>query len=120
MSKIKLAVVVALAMLGSTCAGVAVAGPLDETRYCGVQRLENGKIKRSSSVVRAFKRVHPCPVTGVSDGPCPGWQVDHVVPLGCGGCDAVANMQWLPVEIKTCKGSLCKDRWELRMYCKGQ
>ena len=48
------------------------------------------------------------------------WQVDHVIPLVCGGCDAVVNMQWLPAAIKTCAASTgvpCKDRWEQKVYC---
>ena len=48
---------------------------------------------RSSSTVHAFKAKHPCPAP-VADGGCPGYVVDHVVPLCYGGPDAVANMQW--------------------------
>ena len=93
------------------------AGPLDETRYCGVpDRDSRGVIKRSSAVRAEFKSIHPCPVTGLPSGPCPGWQIDHVMPLDCGGCDSVSNMQWLPVEIKTCAGTICKDRWERKIY----
>lgn len=46
---------------------------------------------------RAFVREHPCPVTGKRSGPCPGWQVDHVIPLCAGGADHPKNMQWLTV-----------------------
>lgn len=73
---------------------------------------------RKSSTVAAFKRLYPCPETGLSTGACPGWQVDHVIPLACKGKDEVGNMQWLPVEIKTCAGTICKDRWERKIYCK--
>jgi len=97
----------------------ALAGPLDETRYCGDPvRLADGTIKRRADVVRAFKQAHPCPVTAKSTGACPGWQVDHVIPLVCGGCDMVTNLQWLPVEIKTAPGLVAKDRWEQRVYCR--
>ena len=41
--------------------------------------------------------MHPCPATGMQRGACPGWQVDHIKPLKCGGADAPANMQWLTV-----------------------
>lgn len=94
------------------------SGPLDETRYCGPpERLANGNIKRRSDVLTAFKRAHPCPVNGQTSGSCPGWQIDHIIPLVCWGCDAVSNLQWLPVEIKSAAGSLPKDRWERRVYC---
>jgi len=102
------------------------AGPLDETRYCGEPKRDaNGQIVRSAAVRAAFQRLHPCPSTGLSTGPCPGWQKDHIVSLGAkhptlgGGCDSVSNMQWLPVGIKTCAASTgvpCKDRWELWVY----
>ena len=92
-----------------------------DARYGGPpERYADGSIKRSSAVLREFQRIHPCPATGLQTGACPGWQVDHVIPLSCGGLDVVENMQWMPVEIKTCAGSLCKDRWERRVYCKYQ
>jgi len=95
----------------------ASAGPLDETRYCGAPKRDaNGVIVRSSAVTAAFQRLHPCPSTNLKTGACPRWQKDHVLPLVNGGCDAVANMQWLPVEIKTCAGVFCKDRWERAVY----
>lgn len=82
---------------------------LTETRYCGEpSRHANGSIKRNRSVVLAFESLYPLP---------PGydrskWQIDHVIPLAVGGCDAVHNMQWLPESIKTCPSDDCKDRWE--------
>lgn len=86
-----------------------LADKFKETRYC------NGD-KRDSAVVAAFKSIHPCPVTGLSTGACPGWSVDHVIPLAVGGCDSVSNLQWLPNEIKSCAGTVCKDRWERKVY----
>jgi 5-methylcytosine-specific restriction endonuclease McrA len=53
---------------------------------------------RSPAVRRAFVRQNPCPVTGKTRGPCRGYQVDHVIPLHCGGADAVENLQWLTVK----------------------
>lgn len=95
----------------------AYAGPLDETRYCGTPvRNEDGSIKRSYSVLSSFQNIHPCPSTGLTSGPCPGWAKNHVIPLGCGGCDAVSNLQWLPVDIKACAGSHCVDRFERKIY----
>lgn len=96
----------------------AAAVAADDPRYCGPpERYASGQIKRSDAVRREFRRLHPCDATGLTTGPCPGWQIDHVIPLACGGCDAVGNLQWLPLPIKTCAGSLCKDRWERRVYC---
>jgi len=92
-----------------------------EVRYCyamdSVPRYEDGTIKRSSWVREKFRVSHPCPATGLTTGACPGWSVDHVIPLVCGGCDSVNNMQWLPNTIKSCAGTECKDRWEQRVYC---
>lgn len=96
----------------------ATAGALDETRYCGVFRDEDGTILRSDAVRYAFRKIHPCPSTGLTTGACPGWAIDHVIPLACGGCDAVSNLQWLRDEIKSAAGELPKDRWERRVYCR--
>jgi hypothetical protein len=38
-----------------------------------------------------------CPSTGETSGACPGFRQDHVVPLACGGPDAVPNLQWQTV-----------------------
>lgn len=110
-------IVVAMLAVLASCHPVH-AGPLDETRYCGVVRDADGSISRSATVVAKFKRLHPCPSTMQTSGACPGWQADHVIPLACGGCDAVSNIQWLPVEIKACAGDRCKDRWERKIYCR--
>lgn len=53
---------------------------------------------RSRTELAAFKRANPCPVTSQPRGACPGWEVDHVIPLCNGGPDTPANMQWLTVE----------------------
>jgi hypothetical protein len=90
---------------------------LTETRYCGdPARDKSGKIARRAVVTAAFKRIHPCPATGKPTGACPGWAIDHVVPLAVGGCDAVPNLQWLPTSIKSCQRPECKDRFERRVY----
>jgi hypothetical protein len=52
---------------------------------------------RSAAQVRVFKRNDPCPSTGQHKGRCPGWIVDHPVPLCAGGADTPANMQWQTV-----------------------
>lgn len=90
-----------------------------DTRYCAdqPQRDAKGRILRDKAVLREFKRLHPCPSTGKQSGGCPGWAIDHIIPLACGGCDQIHNLQWLPHEIKSCPGTACKDRWERVIYC---
>lgn len=58
----------------------------------------HARIPRSSAVVSEFKRLNPCPLNGASRGPCPGHQVDHIVPLCAGGADHVDNLQWLTLQ----------------------
>lgn len=72
-----------------------------------VPRNSSGRIYRSSSAKSAFKRANPCPATGKASGPCPGYIIDHVVPLKRGGPDAPTNMQW-----QTREDAKAKDRWE--------
>ena len=107
---------------GPTTQGVLL-GPINkvdpkkEYRICGEpKRDKTGAIIRSASVLSAYRKIYPCPSTGKFTGACPGWAVDHSVPLDKGGCDAVINMTWLPEEIKSCKDHHCKDRWERTYY----
>jgi hypothetical protein len=67
---------------------------------------------RSPALRAEFMRQHPCPATGATRGPCPGWHVDHIEALVCGGRDELGNLQWLPVaehrektrvEVKLCR-----------------
>lgn len=62
---------------------------------------------RSRAAMAEFKRENPCPATGKPRGACPGYVVDHVVPLSCGGVDAPSNMQW-----QTRADAAAKDRLE--------
>lgn len=102
------------AILTSTA---APSSPLDDHRICGEPpRDDHGRIVRRADVLAAYKHQHPCPATGRSTGACPGWSVNHVIPMAAGGCDAVDNLQWLPNVIKRCKAAACVDRWERRYY----
>ena len=66
---------------------------------------------RSWSARSAFASQSPCPVTGRATGRCPGYEVDHIVPLACGGADASSNMQWLTREANRRKGDMgCSRR----------
>lgn len=76
---------------------LALPGPLSAREY------------RSREVTREFQREHPCPSTARTRGACPGYRKDHIVPLACGGPDAVSNLQW-----QTVAAAKVKDCWELR------
>jgi hypothetical protein len=97
----------------------AFAGPLDETRCCvaEIKRDAGGKIIRRADVLRAFRDLYPCPATGQTRGACPGWALNHTIPLACGGFDSVANLSWAPNVLKSGPGYLPIDRWERRIYC---
>lgn len=53
---------------------------------------------RSYRAKRDFRIENLCPATGEVRGACPGYVVDHVVPLCAGGPDAPSNMQWQTVD----------------------
>jgi 5-methylcytosine-specific restriction endonuclease McrA len=63
---------------------------------------------RDRTQVTKFRTANPCPSTQRIKGACPGWEVDHVKPLHCGGADIPANMQWLSV--KDHKKKTAKER----------
>lgn len=65
--------------------------------------------KRSYKPRKAFKITHPCPSTGRTNGSCPGYIIDHIKPLACGGPDSPGNMQW-----QTNAEAKAKDKWERR------
>lgn len=93
------------------------ATPVSDIRFCGTpSRNSKGEIIRSAAVLRDFQKLYACPATGLHTGACPGWAKDHVVSLDCGGCDVVANLQWLPVDIKASANPHAKDRWERKVY----
>ena len=98
----------------------SAAAMAQDPRFIGEPpRYADGTIKRSTYQRALFVRMYPCPSNAEVTGACAGWQVDHVVPLACGGVDAPMNMQWLPLAIKTCAASTglpCKDRWERIVY----
>ena len=76
-------------------------------KAAGVPRDSHGRIARSSSAKHVYEKSHPCPSTGKSSGPCPGYVVDHVTPLERGGADSPRNMQW-----QTTEAAKIKDRAE--------
>ena len=73
----------------------------------GMKRDKHGRIARSEESKESFKKSHPCPSTGRNSGACPGYVIDHVVPLKRGGADAPSNMQW-----QTTRAAKAKDKVE--------
>ena len=53
--------------------------------------------ERSLAAKNDFKYSNPCPSNGNNHGPCPGYVIDHITALACGGADAPSNMQWQSV-----------------------
>jgi hypothetical protein len=68
-----------------------------------VARDKNGKILRSQAAKHAFEVS-----SGYPHGR-PGYVVDHVKPLACGGADDTSNMEW-----QTVAEGKAKDEWERR------
>src|SRR2546422_85173 len=60
-------------------------------------RDSHGNIKRSEAAKHAFEAQ-----TGYPHGR-PGYVVDHIKPLACGGVDAPSNMQWQTIAAATAK-----------------
>lgn len=67
------------------------------------------RIKRSHAPIHAFVKANACPATDRHRLPCPGYVIDHVIALACGGPDHQSNMQWQTVE-----DGKAKDKWERR------
>jgi len=72
----------------------------------------DAKTHRNPAARADFKRAHPCPANGKKSGACPGYVIDHVVPLCAGGPDHPGNMQW-----QTIAAAKAKDRIE-RQQCR--
>ena len=74
--------------------------------HAPVARTSDGRIARSETAKRQFERQ-----TGYPKGR-PGYVVDHIRPLACGGADAPSNMQW-----QTMAEGKAKDKTE-RVGCR--
>lgn len=53
---------------------------------------------RSAAARYQFKKLNPCPANGERLGRCPGYVIDHIVPLCADGPDLPENMQWQTAE----------------------
>lgn len=50
--------------------------------------------ERSSTVIHQFRKLNPCPATGKIERTCPGYVIDHIVPLCAGGPDILENLTY--------------------------
>jgi hypothetical protein len=84
------------------------AEPKSSTRrsQSATGRTANGKISRSEAAKHQFMSQ-----TGFPHGR-PGYVIDHIKPLACGGADSPANMQW-----QTIAAAKAKDKTE-RIGCR--
>ena len=69
--------------------------------------LADAHTSRSYAAKKAFVSVVACPANGLNKLPCPGYVIDHVQALACGGLDDKSNMQW-----QTIAEGKAKDKWE--------
>jgi hypothetical protein len=99
--------VVFLALVLAAVPALARGSHTSHSRCTTCARNARGRIKRSKEAKRAFQHANPCPSTSKASGGCPGYVVDHVVPLKRGGVDAPNNMQW-----QTVADAKAKDRIE--------
>lgn len=65
---------------------------------CAISTSASAEYARSKKVLREFVKQQACPATGPHKFPCPGWQIDHIIPLKCLGLNDPENLQWLTVE----------------------
>lgn len=74
---------------------------------CAILTGAEAKTPRSHVAIHAFVKANACPSTGKNRLPCPGYVIDHIKALACGGADAPSNMQW-----QTIADAKAKDKWE--------
>lgn len=74
---------------------------------CSLFTAASAKLPRSHTAIHAFVKANACPSTGQHRLPCPGYAIDHIKALACGGADAPENMQW-----QTREAAKAKDKWE--------
>jgi hypothetical protein len=89
-----------LVLVGHNAQGVECT-PYADCRYQGTPlRNADGSIHRDYKVVSAYRKLHPCPSTGLHVGACPGYSLNHNCPLACGCVDAVWNLSWMRNDVK--------------------
>mgnify|MGYP000899736079 CR=1 FL=1 len=115
MERIFFVVYVAYLLTIAFCTSYARAdNHLTDIRCCvEPKRYADGRIVRSATVIKEFEKLYPLPPgTDRSE-----YQINHAIPLVCGGKDIVANLLWMRVEAKTCADDWCQDRHEQVTMC---
>lgn len=69
--------------------------------------LAHATTPRGDKAPADFRKLAPCPGTGLTTGACDGWVMDHICPLECNCPDSPTNLQW-----QSKSEALAKDRWE--------
>ena len=87
-------------------ASTVTAAPHRSNRCESCDRDSKGRIVRSKEAKKTFMKA-----TGFPHGR-PGYVIDHIKPLACGGADVPSNMQW-----QTVAAAKAKDRVE-RIGCR--
>lgn len=96
-----LAVILTIVVVSCNTVFAVECGKYDDCRYQGAPlRNPDNSIKRDWKVVSAYRKLHPCPSTGLHTGACPGWQLNHSISLACGGQDAVWNLVYMRIDVK--------------------
>lgn len=67
--------------------------------------------KRGTAAPAAFRKLVACPSTHQFTGPCPGWIMDHLHSLECGGLDVPENLWWQTVAEARLKDQQEKQCW---------
>ena len=77
-----------------TLIGLLTLASIHTAIACEPLRDDSGRIVRSAWSRAQFRAAVPCPSTGQTTGACPGFVVDHVIPLCACGPDYAHNQQW--------------------------
>ena len=104
---------IAALMMSVVMAGCASTGYVAPYRSVGYHTQD-----RSQAAIREFKASNPCPSTGRRSGACPGYDIDHRIPLAVGGADRPSNMQWLSKAAH--KAKTAAERKSCAYGCKGR
>jgi hypothetical protein len=81
---------------------IALLSPLTARGLLGMAATGAARLLRTTSSVSIL-----APSNGNSYGSCPGYVIDQINPLECGGADAPFNMQW-----QTIADGKAKDKTE--------
>ena len=79
--------IITIGIVRVTFPAASIAAPPD------AMMTSTGRPTSSSARRGRAVKSSPCPATGHASGACPGYIKDHIVPLVCGGRDAVSSMQ---------------------------